>query len=692
MVRNRETLIAAVVSASKALGQYVEKADLDMIGIDFSVSGDDSIIAELISHAGLSFTCIDVSYEKIPDGISPILLKLDEGWAVKFQDGSVFCYESESERHMFNDELKERYGGRLWIVYLPSLWKEKGKLSEVSDSGWLISLVNKQKGVYAYVFLATALINIFALGIPLFTMAVYDRVIPNNSFSSLIVMAIGVVCVLLFDFFAKNIRSYLIDFAACRLDYSLGVMVFSRLLTLKKSTRKSPSGQLASSIKDYEVLRQFMSSAAITFLGDLPFSLLFISVIWFAGGDMWVWPAIGLVLVVLLSVLILIPLKKLVFETQEDNTEKNILLYESLNGVESLKALGAELWAISRWRKLLGIASATQDCFRRWSTLSQHLASFIQLLVSVAIIVHGSYLVTIGEITTGVLIASMMLGARAMGVSSHIANALISYKQACVSYGVIEKIITAESEVKPVHEIISKHRYDGALELNNVTVKSEKDNVEVLKNISLKIAPGERVGVLGKVGSGKSTILNVLIGLQDVQSGRVLIDDLNINSLDLMELRRQVGFMQQENHLFSGSLRMNISLRNPVLSDDDIIKAMRLAGLDEIIGQTDKGLDLYIAEGGAGLSGGQRQLVCLVRALYADPKVLLLDEPTSFLDNASESRVLKGLEEAVEGKTVVLVTHRPKLLELVDRLIVLDDGAIVADGSKDQVLKSLGHK
>lgn len=686
-------LLAGVVATARVLGRHVTASELTVGLLPKGEAVNAELLPEILQRADLVYDSLQLSFSELPTELSPILLQLDNNdWALWLGPKKIHKYGAGGESLLTLNQLSERYSGNAWAIYLPIRWQQEKLPESDTKTPWFRQLLASQSWIYGYALLATLLINIFALAIPFFTMAVYDRVIPNNALTSLTALAIGAGAILLFDFMLKNIRTYLIEAAGRRLDNHLGVVVFARLIKLKNSARTQPAGQLAATIRDYETLRNFMSGATITLLGDLPFALLFILVIGMVAGPMWIWPMLGLTLVLLIGIAMQIPLRRLVSESQKDSTEKNVLLYESLSGIESLKALGAEDWSTQRWRQLVGITSVNQDMYRRWSGFSQHSASFIQLLVSIAIIVHGAVLVAAGEVTSGVLIASLMLGSRAMGSSGHIANLLISYHQACLSFAVVNGVMQGESESRPVNEVVSKSRYQGNLNLQDVSVRYQPDAPEVLKGLNLDIRAGEKIGILGKIGSGKSTLLNVMMGLQKIEDGRVLIDGLNIESVDLVNLRRNIGFMQQENHLFSASLRTNIALRDLTLGDDAVMKAMQVIGLDEVIGQTEKGLDLPIGERGSSLSGGQRQLVCLARAFYGDPAIMLLDEPTSLLDNGSEHRVLQGMAEAVKDKTLILVTHRPKLLALVDRLIVLDGGQIVADGPKDQVLSALRYK
>lgn len=685
-------LIQGIVAAAKVLGRNLDVRSLTvgLIAEDREPSTD--FIPEILERAGLAYDQLKLSLEHIPKDSCPVLLQLDnDQWALWRDKDKITVYGDSGEKALSFSQLQSCYTGQAYLIYLPIKWQQS-ELPEADGSSWFRNLLASQSWIYSYALLATLLINLFVLVVPFFTMAVYDRVIPNNALTSLTALAIGATVILLFDFAIKNIRTYLIESAGRRIDHELGVAIFAKLTMLKTRARTQPAGQLASTIKDYEVLRNFMSGATITVLGDLPFAVLFIVVIGIVAGPMWIWPAIGLIVILVIGIVLQIPLRKLVYQSQQDNTEKNVLLYESLDGLNSLKALGAENWSTQRWRQLVSVNSVHQDMYRRWSGFSQHSASLVQMLVSIAVIVHGAILVAAGEVTSGVLIASLMLGNRAMSSSGHIASLLISYHQASLSYAIVNGIMQAESETRPLNEQINKIHFEGRIKLENVSFRYQQDLPEVFSGISLEIMPGERVGILGKIGSGKSTLLNLILGLQQPNSGRVLIDDLNLESLDKVSLRRNIGCLQQENHLFSASLRTNIALRDQTGSDDQVLKALKVVGIDQVIAQTAQGLELPIGERGGSLSGGQRQLVCLARAFYGDPPILLLDEPTSLLDNSSEQRVLKGMTDAVEEKTLILITHRPALLGLIDRLIVLDGGHIVADGPKQQVLDALNYQ
>lgn len=685
-------LIRGVVAAAKMLGRNLDAKSLT---VGLTIEDQDpgaEFIPEVLERAGLAHDQLSLALEQIPKDSGPVLLQLkNDLWALWRDHDSIIAYGSSGEKHLSFSQLQKHYTGQAFLIYLPITWQQS-ELPEADSSSWFRNLLASQSWIYSFALLATLMINLFVLVVPFFTMAVYDRVIPNNALTSLTALAIGAAVVLLFDFAIKNIRTYLIESAGRRIDHQLGVAIFAKLTMLKVQARNQPAGQLASTIKDYEVLRNFMSGATITVLGDLPFALVFITVIGIVAGPMWIWPALGLIVVLGIGLLLQIPLRKLVRQSQQDNTEKNVLLYESLDGLDSLKALGAENWSTQRWRQLVSVNSVHQDLYRRWSGFSQHSASLVQMLVSIAVIVHGALLVAAGEVTSGVLIASLMLGNRAMSASGHIANLLISYHQASLSYAVVNSIMQAESEIRPLNEQINKVHFEGGIKLENVSFRYQHDLPEVFSDVNLEIKPGERVGILGKIGSGKSTLLNLILGLQQPDSGRVLIDDLNLESLDKVSLRRNIGGLQQENHLFSASLRTNVALRNQAGSDEQVLKALKVVGIDQVVAQTALGLDLPIGERGGSLSGGQRQLVCLARAFYGEPPILLLDEPTSLLDNSSEQRVLRGMTEAVQGKTLILVTHRPALLALVDRLVVLDGGHIVADGPKQQVLDALNYQ
>ncbi len=686
-----EPLLRAIIAAARVLGRNLDGHALIRGLLADSDSLNETYIPDLLERSGLDADQISLRPDDIPADSGPVLLRLEQGWALWINRRSIFCFDAGEQTSITLRQLRQRYSGMAWVIYLPIRWQQ-AEAPQTDTRGWFRKLLYSQSWIYGYALLATMMINLFVLVVPFFTMAVYDRVIPSNALSSLTALALGALAVLLFDFIVKNIRTYLIEAAGRRIDNHLGVAVFARLIKLKAAARSQPAGQLAATIKDYETLRNFMSGATITLLGDLPFAVLFIAVIGLVGGSMWVWPAAGLATVIVLGMLLQIPLRRLVKEAQRDSVEKNVLLYESLDGLDSLKALGAEDWSTQRWRQLIAVNSVNQDLYRRWIGISQHSAGLIQMAVSIAIIVHGALLVADGNVTSGVLIAALMLGNRAMASSAHIASLLVTYHQASLSFAVVDGIMQADSEARPQDQQISKSRFEGDIELEDLSFRYQPDQPEVFQDLNLTIRAGEKIGILGRVGTGKSTLLKLIAGMVQPEAGRVLVDNLNVAALNLPELRRNIGFVQQENHLFSASLRTNVALRDLAGSDEQVLQAMQVVGLDQVVGQSAMGLDLPVGERGGHLSGGQRQLVCLARAFYGEPPILLLDEPTSLLDNHSEQQVLKGMRKAVADKTVVLVTHRPSLLALIDRLIVIDGGRIVADGPKQQVLDALNYQ
>lgn len=689
--RLSEPLLQAVVAAGCMLGRYLDPHALIQGLLSETDALGEAYLPELLERAGLDGKPVTLSLNDIPADSGPVLLALNDGWALWRGRRDILRFESEGETPLTLRQLRQLYSGNAWVIYQPIRWQQQTAPASQPD-GWFRQMLYSQSWIYAYALLATLMVNLFVLVVPFFTMAVYDRVIPSNAMTSLTALALGALAVLLFDFLVKNIRTYLIESAGRRIDNHLGVVVFARLMQLKSRSRTQPAGQLAATIKDYETLRNFMSGATITLLGDLPFAVLFIAVIAVVGGAMWIWPALGLATVVVLGLLLQIPLRRLVQAAQRDSIEKNVLLYESLDGLEALKILGAEGWSTQRWRQLIAVNSVNQDRYRRWIGLSQHSAGLIQMAVSIAVIVHGALLVAEGSVTSGVLIAALMLGNRAMSSSAHIASLLVTYHQASLSYAVVNGIMQAESEARPQDEQITKVRFQGDIQLQGVSFRYQPDMPDVFADIDLSISAGERIGILGRVGSGKSTLLKLIAGMVQPDTGRVLVDQLNVSALDLVALRRNIGCVQQESHLFSASLRTNVALRDLSGSDAAVLAAMQVVGLDQVVGQSAMGLDLPVGERGGHLSGGQRQLVCLARAFYGAPPILLLDEPTSQLDNSSEQRVLAGMRKAVAGKTLVLVTHRPSLLALVERLIVVDDGRIIADGPKQQVLDALNYQ
>jgi ATP-binding cassette subfamily C protein LapB len=558
-----------------------------------------------------------------------------------------------------------------------------------STKHWLAGPLIASSGVYGQTALAAFFVNVLGLVSSFFIMTVYDRVIPNNALSSLAALTIGVVFAHLFDFVLKSLRGYFIDVAGQRLDATVGSSVFDSLMAMRLDARKGGAGATASLVREFETLRDFFSSATLTALIDLPFIFIFVGAVALVGGPVAIVPLIG-VLAALIAGLVTQPLiLKNAKSAMGEGHQKHSVLIEALSGLETVKSVAAAPMMRDRWRTSMLRQARIATAGRFINQLAVNFAGFAQQASQVGVVVIGVMLVGAQEMTMGALIAAVILTGRAMAPLAQVASLLGRVSGALSSFKAIDELMNARSEIEPGRSYLRREKLSGKIELRAASFSYPGQKSRALDSISFTIAEGEKVAILGRNGSGKSTIIRLALGVYEPVEGQVLIDDTDLRQLHPEDLRKGVGAVLQDVCLFSGSIRDNISLGAAGVSDADILEAAKLAGVHDFVGATGAGYDQRLGERGEGLSGGQRQAIALARALVTRPSTLLLDEPTSNLDAQAEARLIANLSRAAEGRTLILVTHRLPMLQLVDRVIVLDQGRIVLDGLRDEVLRTM---
>lgn len=559
----------------------------------------------------------------------------------------------------------------------------------IPTSHWLFGPLRENAKIYAQTILAAAIVNLLALVSSFFIMTVYDRVLPNQAIESLIALTIGVTMAYIFDFVLKSLRGYFIDIAGQRLDASVGATVFDNLMAMRLDAKRGSTGAVAGLIKEFENLRDFFSSATLVAIVDLPFIFLFIATIALVGGPIALVPLIGVLIAITVGVIIQPLIMKRTQQSMAEGHHKHAVLIEALAGLETVKSVDASSLMRGRWRNGVLRQAKVATIGRFINQFAVNAAGFAQQFSQVGVVVIGVFLVGANEITTGALIASVILTGRAMAPLGQVASLLSRVNGALASYKSLNRLMTAQSEIDPHRDYLARPNLQGKIEFREVSFTYPGQTTRALDEISFTIEPGERVAILGKNGSGKSTIVRQLTGVYQPTEGSVLVDDTDIRQIKPSDLRSNIGVVLQDVCLFSGSIKENIALGLEKISDEDILSAAKIAGVHQFVGATAGGYDQRLAERGEGLSGGQRQAIALARALAAKPSILLLDEPSSSLDSHAEAALISRLDKATRGRSLLIVTHRMSMVRLVDRVIVLDQGRIIVDGARDTVLQAM---
>ncbi len=543
--------------------------------------------------------------------------------------------------------------------------------------------------IYRDVLLGSFLINLFALVSPLFIMNVYDRVVPNNAIETLWVLAIGVTIAIIFDFIVKSLRGYFIDLAGKKVDVTLSALIYEKVMGLKMHVRPPSVGAFANNLRAFEGIRDFITSATVSTLVDLPFVILFLIVIAWVGGPLVFVPLTGIPIVILYSMFIQNSLQEAVDHTFRGASQKNAMLIESLTAMETIKALGAEGIMQRKWESAVGYISTWSLRSRLISSSSVNVATFVQQIAMVAIVVYGVYLIGEGQLTTGGLIAAVMLTGRALAPTGQLANLATQYHQSKAGLHSLNDVMALPVERPLDKNFIHRPHFEGSVTLHDVNFSYPACEEKSLANVSFTIKKGEHVALIGRIGSGKTTIEKLLMGLYEPQEGAIRIDGIDTRQIDPVDLRRNIGYVPQDITLFYGSVRDNIVYAMPNADDESVLRVARIAGVTDFVDRHPMGFDMPVGERGEGLSGGQRQAVAIARALLLDPPILLMDEPSNSMDNSTEEQLKQRLADVVKEKTLILVTHRASLLSFVNRLIVLDNGKLIADGPKEDVLAAL---
>ena len=590
------------------------------------------------------------------------------------------------ETQMSIDKLESEYTGEVIIIKPEYNFNNRIEKEVVVENPkeWFWGTLKRNNGIYTQVIVVSLFINLFILATPLFTMNVYDRVLPNNAIETLWALFIGISLVMLFDLLLKILRSHFLGIASKRADTIMSNKIFSHLLNIKLEAKPASTGQFVSRLQSFENVREFFTSATITAIVDLPFALIFILVIYFIAGPLAYVTIVTVILSLGLSWYFQKPLKSIVEKSVKEDQIKQTTLIETVSGLEIIKSVKAQNRMKTHWDNSVSKTVHYSDKGHFLSQTVTYLTAFISQFSNIAIVAAGVYLAQEGEITMGAIIAAMILNGRVIAPISQLVGMIIKFDRTMLSLNNLDEVMRMPVE-KENKSYISRPNLKGDIELKDVQFSYKDQNRQTLKDINIKIKQGEKVAILGKIGSGKSTLLKLIMNLYEPTKGSVLIDGLDTRQIDPTDLRHAIGSVPQEPFLFMGTVKDNLTIGEQYVSDEEILRVSKIAGLDDFLGKHEAGYDLLVGERGDGLSGGERQSVTLARALISDPNIIILDEPTNSMDRQTEKSFINKLQNIVQEKTLVVVTHKTSLLQLVDRVIIIEDGKVIVDGPKEEV-------
>lgn len=662
-------------------------------------------------HAGLSVpffleaaqnAALHAAQHDVPDHFTQSLLP-----CIAFSDEAAVCVltlDGQGNAHIWNPHttqeeslplatLRARYGAGILTVRPSSGFIDPALRAILHEkSHWFWEQVRRHTPVYRKVLLASFLINLFALASPIYTMNVYDRVIPYAAIETGWALGLGVLFIFMFDFTIRSLRGIFIDFAARHIDVQVARMLFDQVLDMKLAARPSSSGAFANMLREFETVRDFFTSATLVTLIDLPFALLFLGVIFYLGGAIGLWIIALMGLSLAASLLIQIPLKKHIRASLKSAETKHGLLVEALFGLETIKTMVADGRIRARYTAHVAENAKAAQQSRYYSALGVNTATFIQQISSVIILLAGMYMVRDSDMSTGSLIACVMLASRALSPVTQVANLMSRYHQSMGSLATLTKIMTSPREREEGRDFLHRPDLQGQITFQDVTFSYPATSRPVLQNINFSIQQGERVGIIGRIGSGKSTLAKLMLKLYEPSAGRILIDGSDYTQIDPADLRHTFAYISQDVLLFAGSIRDNITLACPSATEAEIVAAAKAAGAHDFIAAHPMGYDAPVMERGDGLSGGQKQCIALARALLLNPPVFICDEPTNAMDMQAEENFARLISLEAQNRTLILVTHRANLLPLTTRLIVIDGGRVAMDGPRDDILARISGR
>ena len=646
---------------------------------------------------GLNSRLRKLAIKDIPESVCPAILLLEDGDACVYLGASpggaaevIYPRLVDSVVEETQENLEAKFAGFALLARPKFRFDSRVASGDSNREGhWFWSAIRENLPVYKDVLVAAFFINLFALAVPIFMMNVYDRVVPNAAFDTLWVLATGVVIVLVADMVLKSMRGHFLDLASRRVDVELSAKIMERTLGMRLEYRPASVGSFAVNLRSFETLRDFITSTTITTIVDLPFSVLFLAVIAWIAWPLLVPVLLGIVAILVYAFIARGRLQRLTEATYQAGAQRNATLIESLAGLDTLKALGAESVMQRKWEETTRFLAGVGVDLRLATLSVTHFTMFAQQLVTVGVIVVGVFLISEGQLTMGGLIAGSMLSRRAMQPFGQVAGLITQAHNARMALDTLNGLFETPTERREGGAFVSRERFRGDVTFNNVSFAYPGSETASVSGVSFSVKSGEHVAIVGRVGSGKSTLTKLAMGLYEPTEGAVLVDGIDLRQLDPAEYRNAVGYVPQDVTLFHGTLRDNLTLAHRGIEDSSLVRAAEQSALIDFVNRHPQGFDMPISERGDSVSGGQRRCIALARSLVHTPGILFFDEPTGSMDNTTEAVIKKELMSYLPGRTLLLVTHRNALLELVDRIIVIDGGRIVADGGRDAVLDAL---
>lgn len=655
------------------------------------------LLPQAASRAGLSAKLVRKGLNELPSMLLPCILMLKNKKALVLQEldsekneAIVSLPETGGKAHLTIEELESNFVGYLFLIKQQYRGDRNFDVHiENSNEHWLWQKIKNTSSIYRDVIIASVMINLFALVLPLFIMNIYDKVVPNLAFESLWVLAVGATIAYIFDLILKQLRAYLIDVAGKKIDIEVSSKLFSKVIGAPLEKRSLSVGGMAKQLSEFDSIREFLSSATISALVDLPFAILFMLCIWLVAGDLVMFPLIASVLIIGYTLLNQSKLRKAIDESNRFSSLRHGHLIECLSSLESIKANGAEGVVQNAWQQMIGHTATWLLKSKMITNSVLNFASFIVQISIICVVVLGVYRVSDNLISMGGIIAAVMLTGRAISPIAKLAGLMTRSNQTLSALKQLDTLMAQEGEFEDKAHLVSRTTLSGSISADNISFTYPSSDQRSLHSMSLNIKPGEKIAIVGHNGSGKTTLAKLLLGLYQPTKGTIQFDGLNHHQIHPSDLRRNVGYLPQDITLFHGTIRDNILFGTRQVTEYQLIRAVQLSGVSVFTDNDSQGLDQQVGESGSSLSRGQRQSIVLARAILNSPQILLLDEPTASLDARAEKQFIQSINATAQNRTMLLITHKMDLLKLVDRILVLDKGKLIIDGPKDAVLTQL---